>query len=62
VRSYPRIVWKGLVFRIREFAVSLWFLLISVLQPAIFATIAFYLFEAGGRPGTLSSTRRSAPG
>jgi ABC-type polysaccharide/polyol phosphate export permease len=51
--SYARIVWMGLVFRIREFAVSLWFLLISVLQPVIFATIAFYLFEAGGRPGTL---------
>src|SRR5205085_12252274 len=33
--------------------VSRWFLLISVLQPVIFATIAFYMFKAGGRPGTL---------
>ncbi len=53
MRAYPRIVWMGLRFRIREFAVSLWFLLISVLQPIIFATIAFYLFKSGGRPGTL---------
>jgi ABC-2 type transport system permease protein len=43
----------GLRFRIREFSVSLWFLLMSILQPVIFATIAFYLFKSGGRPGTL---------
>jgi ABC-2 type transport system permease protein len=53
IRSYPRLVWMGLLFRIREFAVSLWFLLISILQPIIFATIAFYLFKSGGKPGTL---------
>jgi ABC-2 type transport system permease protein len=53
VTGYARIVWAGLLFRIREFAVSLWFLLISILQPIIFATIAFYLFKAGGKPGTL---------
>ncbi|HZO96381.1 MAG TPA: ABC transporter permease [Gaiellaceae bacterium] len=48
-----RIVWMGLVYRVREFAVSRWFLLMAVLQPVIFATIAFYMFRAGGRPGTL---------
>jgi ABC-2 type transport system permease protein len=53
LRAYGRIVWMGLVFRMREFAVSRWFVLMSVLQPVIFATIAFYMFEAGGRPGTL---------
>ena len=51
--SYVRIVWMGLRFRIREFSVSQWFLLMSVLQPVIFATIAFYLFQAGRQPGTL---------
>jgi ABC-2 type transport system permease protein len=51
--SYARIVWMGLAFRVREFSVSLWFLLTSVLQPIIFATIAFYMFKSGGRPGTL---------
>jgi len=53
VTTYPRIVWMGLRFRMREFSVSLWFLLMSVLQPIIFATIAFYLFKSGGREGTL---------
>src|SRR4029077_18936690 len=38
---------------VREFTVSRWFLLMNVLQPVIFATIAFYMFKAGGRPGTL---------
>jgi ABC-2 type transport system permease protein len=51
--AYARIVWMGLRFRVREFAVSRWFVLMSVLQPIIFATIAFYMFQAGGRPGTL---------
>ena len=39
--------------RVIEFSVSRWFLLTAVLQPLIFATIAFYLFKSGGRPGTL---------
>jgi ABC-2 type transport system permease protein len=43
----------GLVFRVREFTVSRWFLLMAVIQPIIFATIAFYMFEAGGQAGTL---------
>lgn len=51
--AYPRIVWMGLTFRVREFTVSRWFILMSVLQPVIFATIAFYLFKSGGHPGTL---------
>ena len=46
-------IWMGLVFRLREFATSRWFVLMSLLQPVIFATIAFYMFKAGGRPGTL---------
>jgi ABC-2 type transport system permease protein len=51
--SYLRLVWAGVVFRVREFTVSSWFLLMCVLQPVIFATIAFYMFKAGGQPGTL---------
>ena len=53
MKGYARIVWMGLRFRVREFTVSLWFILMSLIQPVIFATIAFYMFEAGGRPGTL---------
>jgi ABC-type polysaccharide/polyol phosphate export permease len=39
--------------QIKTFSVSQWFLLMSVFQPVIFATIAFYMFKSGGRPGTL---------
>ena len=51
--AYARIVWVGLVLRVREFSVSRWFILMAVIQPVIFASIAFYLFQAGGKPGTL---------
>jgi ABC-2 type transport system permease protein len=50
---YPRLLWSGLSFRVRELMVSRWFLLLCFLQPVIFSTIAFYMFKAGGRPGTL---------
>ena len=32
---------------------SAWFLLMAVIQPIIFATIAYYMFRSGGRSGTL---------
>jgi ABC-2 type transport system permease protein len=48
-----RLVWNGLVMQMRTFAVSIWFLMLSIYQPLIFATIAFYMFKSGGRPGTL---------
>jgi ABC-2 type transport system permease protein len=51
--SYLRIVWKGLVLLLKRNATSQWFLLMSVFQPLIFATIAFYMFQAGGKEGTL---------
>jgi ABC-type polysaccharide/polyol phosphate export permease len=51
--SYARVIGMGLLFRVREFATSSWFILTAGLQPLIFASIAFYMFRAGGRPGTL---------
>src|SRR2546423_13498113 len=36
------------------------FLLTAVVQPVIFATIAFYMFKSGGRPGTLLYTALGA--
>jgi ABC-2 type transport system permease protein len=50
---YVRLIAVGVSFRVREFTVSRWFLLMCVIQPVIFATIAFYMFKAGGQPGTL---------
>jgi ABC-2 type transport system permease protein len=38
---------------VKEFSVSRWFLLMCLIQPVIFASIAFYLVKAGGRSGTL---------
>ena len=51
--NYSRMIWKLLGFRVREFSVSRWFILMSIIQPIIFATIAYYLFKAGGQAGTL---------
>jgi ABC-2 type transport system permease protein len=53
MRAYAHIVWVGLVLRVREFTVARWFLLMAVVQPVIFASIAFFLFQAGGKSGTL---------
>jgi len=51
--TYGRIVWKGLLFLTKRNSTSNWFLMLVVFQPLIFATIAFYMFKAGGREGTL---------
>ena len=53
MRSYLRIIRVGLLLRVCEFSISRGFLLMAVIQPIIFASIAFYLFKAGGRSGTL---------
>jgi ABC-2 type transport system permease protein len=58
--TYARLLWSGLVFRVRELTVSRWFLLLCFLQPVIFATIAFYMFKSGGRSGTLLYTALGA--
>jgi ABC-2 type transport system permease protein len=51
--NYARIVWKGFVLLMKRNSTSQWFLLLNVFQPLIFATIAFYMFKAGGKEGTL---------
>jgi ABC-2 type transport system permease protein len=51
--SYLRLTAKGFVMQVRTLSLSIWFLMLSIFQPLIFATIAFYMFKAGGRPGTL---------
>ena len=48
-----RVVWGGLRFHVKTLTLSNFFLLTTFLLPAIFASIAFFLVEAGGRPGTL---------
>jgi ABC-2 type transport system permease protein len=41
------------LFHLKGLTTSSFFVLISILQPLIFATIAFYMWQAGARPGTL---------
>jgi ABC-2 type transport system permease protein len=48
-----RVVWSGFVTNLKMLSTSSFFLLTSVVQPVIFATIAFYMFQSGGRSGTL---------
>ena len=48
-----RIVWSGFVINAKMVSSSRFFQLTAVIQPVIFATIAFYLFRSGGREGTL---------
>lgn len=48
-----RLVWVGWLFSLKTLSRSGFFILTSVLQPVIFATIAFYMFQAGQREGTL---------
>ena len=48
-----RIIRSGFEMNLKMLATSSFFLLTSTMQPVIFATIAFYMFESGGRSGTL---------
>jgi ABC-2 type transport system permease protein len=51
--SALRIVRSGYAMNLKMVGTSGFFLLTSVLQPVIFATIAYYMFRSGGRQGTL---------
>ena len=48
-----RLVCSGFLINLKMLGTSSFFLLTSIVQPIIFATIAFYMFQSGGRPGTL---------
>ena len=53
IRRAIRLVGVDWVFTLKEIARSNFFILISLLQPVIFASIAFFMFQAGQRRGTL---------
>jgi ABC-2 type transport system permease protein len=48
-----RLIWVGWRFHVKSLTLSGFFILTSVLQPIIFASVAYYMFRAGARPGTL---------
>lgn len=55
-----RVVSTGWVVSMKAFTQSSFFVLVSILQPVIFASIAFFLVEAGGQGGTLLYTALGA--
>jgi ABC-2 type transport system permease protein len=48
-----RLIWVGWAFHVKSLTLSGFFILTSVIQPIIFASVAYYMFRAGARPGTL---------
>lgn len=48
-----RLLVAGWLFTLKNQSRSGFFILTSVIHPLLYATIAFYLFRAGARPGTL---------
>jgi ABC-2 type transport system permease protein len=52
--SVLRLIWSGFRMNLKMLGTSSFFLLTSIVQPIIFATIAYYMFRSGGgRQGTL---------
>jgi ABC-2 type transport system permease protein len=48
-----RLLGVGLVFHVKSLTLSVFFILTSVFMPLLVATVAYYMFRAGGKPGTL---------
>ena len=48
-----RLFGIGWLFHLKSLTNSLFFVLVSVLQPVIFASIAFFMVESGSQTGTL---------
>jgi ABC-2 type transport system permease protein len=53
MRAALRLVWAGWRFHVKSLTLSWFFLLTSVFMPVLVATIAYYMFRAGQREGTL---------
>jgi ABC-2 type transport system permease protein len=52
VRSFARLFVVSWLFNVKNLTYSIFFVLISVLQPIIFASIAFFMVKSGAREGT----------
>jgi ABC-2 type transport system permease protein len=48
-----RVVVSGFLMNLKMLGTSSFFLLTSVVQPLVFATVAFYMYRSGDRAGTL---------
>jgi ABC-2 type transport system permease protein len=52
VTAFARLFAVSWFFNVKNLTYSIFFVLISVLQPIIFASIAFFMVESGARQGT----------
>ena len=48
-----RLVYAGWAFYLKNLTLSGFFIIVSIISPVIFASIAYFMFEAGARPGSL---------
>jgi ABC-type polysaccharide/polyol phosphate export permease len=48
-----RLFAKGWAFHLKSLTNSMFFMLVAVIQPVIFASIAFFMYRTGSREGTL---------
>jgi ABC-2 type transport system permease protein len=48
-----RLLLIGIRFHVKSLTLSVFFLLTSVFMPLLVATVSYYMFKAGGKPGTL---------
>lgn len=52
-RTMGRVFMRGWAFSLKNLSMSSFFILVSILQPLIFATIAFFMFKAGATSESL---------
>jgi ABC-2 type transport system permease protein len=60
VISGARLAWAGWWFYLKSLTRSGLFIFTAIIEPLIFATLAYYLFKAGKQPGTLLYASLSA--
>jgi ABC-2 type transport system permease protein len=53
VRRILRLLYTGWLFHLKSLTLSGFFIIVSVISPIIFASIAYLMFRAGARPGSL---------
>jgi ABC-2 type transport system permease protein len=51
--KFARLLYAGWAFNLKSLTLSGFFIIVSIISPVIFASIAFLMFEAGARPGSL---------
>jgi ABC-2 type transport system permease protein len=51
--SVLRLIYAGWRFHVKSLTLSGFFVLLSVISPIIFASMAYFMFRAGARPGSL---------